>query len=653
MIISRERGVKLAANRLKLLFVAGFLLLGGIGVASAIVAYQASWAEQIANGIRVNENSDLDYYLHIKYDGIDRNGVHSNDSTRVEVRSGVMAVTDKIPDGLVFQGFVETSNGIIAAHPVNGSGSCAGLVIDDTGDTTGWNTVETEYVWHGLHYDKASETVSLRVKNVMAGCEVTVGIRTKTPRLREGEKRRDFYNFATEMENLATVDSNMTHHWIGKDETSAKHTVRYSYTGVTPLNAKVPAEQQYISGSTVSVAMDPVIRGYTFSGWTTADATIENGKFTMPDSDVTLVGSFVETAKYNVKYQIETEAPEGYLPPAERSYAPGEFVELDTTQAGWTFRGYRFTGWTFDRMVIENGGFAMPEANVTIRGGFEKISYEVNYEFIGDVMPDNWSSLVPASGAKYPGDTVQLAAEPSADGYQFLGWMHEDNFSMPENDVTIQGKWMSVGEGVFQPEITQEITNPKDKFYADDEVRFKVTVKNTANFTLKDVNVYVDQKGTTFDEPGEGASLRSAHLAQIDSLAPGESRVLNASYDVHEDYETTIENPIELLSATADNHVMNSSSSARAMYRTVTAFDTGIKSEEDPSPDPTPTPTPTPTPDPEPDTPEEPETPETPDSEEKPATPSTLDEIIKYVSIFAGCGLGLGVVIAIIKAQRK
>ena len=102
MIISRERGVKLAANRLKLLFVAGFLLLGGIGVASAIVAYQASWAEQIANGIRVNENSDLDYYLHIKYDGIDRNGVHSNDSTRVEVRSGVMTVTDKIPDGLVF-----------------------------------------------------------------------------------------------------------------------------------------------------------------------------------------------------------------------------------------------------------------------------------------------------------------------------------------------------------------------------------------------------------------------------------------------------------------------------------------------------------------------------------------------------------------------
>ena len=638
MIISRGRGIKLAANRFRIFVFAGILMLGSIGIVNAIIAYRVSQAEQIANGIRVNENSDLDYYLHIKYDGIDRTGTHSSDSTRVEVRSGVMTVTDRIPDGLTFQGFVETDNGIIAAHPVSGMGGCAGLVIDDTGDTTGWNAGGTEYVWHGLHYDKASETVSLRVKNVMAGCEVTVGIRTKTPRLREGEKRRDFYNYATEMDNLATVDSNLTHHWIGKDDESTKYTVRYSFTGTAPANAKLPAEQQYIGGSTVSVAMNPVVRGYTFSGWTTSDATIENGKFTMPEGDVTLVGSFTEAVKYNVKYQIETEAPEGYLPPAERSYAPGEFVELDTTQAGWEFRGYRFMGWTFDRMVVENGGFTMPEADVTIHGSFEKVSYRVNYEFTGEVMPSNWQSLVPASQTYYPGDKVQLAAEPSADEYMFMGWMSEDGFEMPEENVTVQGKWMSLGQGVFQPVITQVITNPQNKYYADDEVNFKITVKNTASYTLKNVNVFVDQKGTTFEEPGEGASLRSAHLAQIDNIAPGESRVLNASYDVHEDYETTIENPVELLSATADNHVMNSSATAKAAYRTVTEFDTGVKSED--APDPTPDSGDTPVPKPKP-------TPKTPE------TPKTYDDIVCYLAIFLGCGLGLGAAVAIVKAHRK
>ena len=146
MIISRGRGVKLAANRFKIFAFAGILMLGGVGIASAIIAYQVSQAEQIANGIRVNENADLDYYLHIRYDGIDRTGTHSDVETRVEVRSGVMTVTDKIPDGLIFQGFVETDNGIIAARPLSGMGGCAGLVIDDTGDTTGWNDSETEYV---------------------------------------------------------------------------------------------------------------------------------------------------------------------------------------------------------------------------------------------------------------------------------------------------------------------------------------------------------------------------------------------------------------------------------------------------------------------------------------------------------------------------
>mgnify|MGYP002509399003 CR=1 FL=1 len=46
----------------------------------------------------------------------------------------------------------------------------------------------------------------------------------------------------------------------------------------------------------VSVAMEPTVEGYTFSGWTTTDVTINNGKFIMPNNNVTftaLTGSFV------------------------------------------------------------------------------------------------------------------------------------------------------------------------------------------------------------------------------------------------------------------------------------------------------------------------------------------------------------------------
>ncbi|MBR5419145.1 InlB B-repeat-containing protein [Candidatus Saccharibacteria bacterium] len=643
MAISRGRGIKLFANRLKASFWIGAIFFVGIGVASAVIAYRVSQAEQLANGVRVSENSELDYYLDVKYDGIDRNGVHSDDSTRVEVRSGVMTVTDRIPDGLIFQGFVETSNGIIAAHTVNDNAGCAGLVVDDTGETTGWNADETEYVWHGLHYVKATETVTFRVKKLMAGCIVTVGIRTKTPRLREGEKRRDFYNYGTVVEDYASVDSNLTHHWIGKDDDSTRYTVRYSFTGTAPEGAKLPAEQQYIGGSTVNVATNPVVRGYDFSGWTTTDAEIQDGKFVMPESDVTLVGAFAEKQKYKVTYVIDGEAPEDYAPPVERNYGAGEYVELDSTSEGWSFRGYRFSGWTSSDLTIDDGSFEMPSADVAIHGAFTKIGYKVKYEFTGDVLPNNASSLLPAQQTQYPGDKVSLAAAPTANGYSFLGWMAEDGFEMPENDVTVYGKWMSLGDGVFRPEIKQVITNPQDKYYVDDEVDFKITIKNTASYRVQDVNVLIDLKGTTLSEPTDSdITLRSSHIALISEMEPGETKTLRASYDVHEDYVTTIESPAELLSASSDSHTMDISDAAKKTYRVVSKFNTGIESDK---PEPSPNPD-TPEDDPDP-------TPEPPVVPDDPSTPNTLDEILKYVTIFAGCSCGLGLAVIIVKAHRK
>ena len=674
MLVFRERGIKLATRKVLVVSAATFLALLAIGAVSAIIIFQHSQAEQIANGIRVRENSDLNYYLDVRYDGIDRNGAQSSDSQRVEVRSGVMKVTDQLPDGLVFQGFVETSNGIIAAHPIDGStGSCSGVVMNDTQNTVGWDASETEYVWHGLHYSKDTNTVSFRVKNVVAGCAVTVGIRTKTPTLRAGEKRRDFYNYATTLEGYSNMNSNLTHHWIGKDDDSTKYTVRYSFTGDVPAAAKLPAEQKYIEGSAVNVAMNPVVSGYSFSGWTTSSATVNDGKFTMPAGDVLLIGSFTTKSKYNVRYQIETEAPEGYAAPESRSYSAGDFVALDTTESGWTFGGYRFSGWTFDRMVVENGGFTMPEANVTIHGSFEKISYEVNYAFSGDEKPSNWPSLLPATQTQYPGDEVHLVAAPSATGYEFLGWMAEDGFEMPEENVTVYGKWLSLGSGVFKPEINQTIVDPQDKYYADDEVTFNITVKNTASYALRNVNVFVDQKGTTFDESTDSdIKLRSSHLAQIDTLDPGETKVLRASYDVSENYETTIENPVELLSAAADGHTMDTSSEAVSSYRKVASFNTGVRNNNsdpdpntntDPDPDPNQNTDPTPSDNPKPNDEPSAGSDEDSEKEDKPSNdekkesqnaPKTLDDIMRFVGILAVCGGGLAVALVLIrKAQRR
>ena len=121
-------------------------------IGNVIRARLSSNAEEIEDGIRVQENSELKYFLQVKYDGVDRQGIESSDSVTSEVRSGVISVSDKIPDGLTFLNFVESETGSFGAvERSDGVTPCAGKVIDDTGDVTGWNADNSEFVYHGLH----------------------------------------------------------------------------------------------------------------------------------------------------------------------------------------------------------------------------------------------------------------------------------------------------------------------------------------------------------------------------------------------------------------------------------------------------------------------------------------------------------------------
>ena len=96
----------------------------------------------------------------------------------------------------------------------------------------------------------------------------------------------------------------------------------------------------------------------------------------------------------------------------------------------------------------------MPTRNVTIVGSFERISYEVCYEFEGINLPPNSDQLLPSCETHYPGDTVSIASDPQASGYDFVGWYKNDNFTMPERDIVIQGEWTRAA-GKFEPTITK------------------------------------------------------------------------------------------------------------------------------------------------------------------------------------------------------
>ncbi|MDR0906334.1 MAG: InlB B-repeat-containing protein [Oscillospiraceae bacterium] len=74
--------------------------------------------------------------------------------------------------------------------------------------------------------------------------------------------------------------------------TAKTHNVTYAYTGTVPAGAPAkPSDMLNVAyGTSVTVADEPTLTGYTFVGWEVSGATVTGGGFTMPDNDVTITG---------------------------------------------------------------------------------------------------------------------------------------------------------------------------------------------------------------------------------------------------------------------------------------------------------------------------------------------------------------------------
>ncbi len=91
-----------------------------------------------------------------------------------------------------------------------------------------------------------------------------------------------------------------------------KYRVIYKYTGTVPAGApEVPGTSRYKVNAEVSVADEPALEGYTFSGWSTDDVSVDGDEFKMPRKTVTLTGSWEklpEEYTLTVNYVDETGA---------------------------------------------------------------------------------------------------------------------------------------------------------------------------------------------------------------------------------------------------------------------------------------------------------------------------------------------------------
>lgn len=141
---------------------------------------------------------------------------------------------------------------------------------------------------------------------------------------------------------VAGVNQNLT---LTNNYTAKQYTISYEYTDPVPKNAPAaPASSNAAYKSRQQVADAPTLDGWTFSGWTTGDVTVDNdGKFTMPNKDVTFTGSWTQRATATINYVVVPNGA-GTL----SSYSETKYVD-DTTDATGSSAtpadDYRFVGW--------------------------------------------------------------------------------------------------------------------------------------------------------------------------------------------------------------------------------------------------------------------------------------------------------------------
>lgn len=263
----------------------------------------------------------------------------------------------------------------------------------------------------------------------------------------------------------------------------AKYAVIYSWTGLPEgANETLPTEPKRPAGASVTVdtrytsttAIEVNGRTYTFSGWSTEDADVEDGRFTMPAKRVTICGEWKDvtppdeiTAAYTVEwYVVGEEKP--FRTDSSRTGTVGQEVSVTDSDK-------KVDGCTFDEKNAANVlTETLAESGTTLKLYFTKdtvidpepsqAEYTVEWYVVGEDGPRKT-----AVRSDEVGKTVSVTdADQAWEGYTF----DKDNegnvlsAALAENGTVLK-LYFTKDSAPVQP--SEKITVTWLKGYEDDE----------------------------------------------------------------------------------------------------------------------------------------------------------------------------------------
>ena len=168
-------------------------------------------------------------------------------------------------------------------------------------------------------------------------------------------------------------------------------------------------------GTAIAAPADPTREGYTFFGW---DKEIPS---TMPAENVTV------TAKWVVNQYTITFDTAGGSAVASITQNYGTAI---TAPANPTREGYTFIGW--DKAIPAT----MPAENMIITAKWKVNQYTIIFDTNGG------SEITPIT--QDYGTAITAPANPTREGYTFIGWDKAIPATMPAEDLTITAQWRDI-----------------------------------------------------------------------------------------------------------------------------------------------------------------------------------------------------------------
>ena len=165
-------------------------------------------------------------------------------------------------------------------------------------------------------------------------------------------------------------------------------------------------------GTPVTVPDDPTREGYTFIGW----------DIPFPDKMPAKIMTITAQWKIN-QYTITFDTAGGSkIAPITQDY--GTSI---TAPANPTREGYTFMGWDKETPAT------MPADNVTITAQWEINRYTITFD-------TNGGNEIDSITQDY-GTPITAPADPTREGYTFIGWDREIPTTMPAENMTVTAQW--------------------------------------------------------------------------------------------------------------------------------------------------------------------------------------------------------------------